>query len=116
MREKNLRISLLLDFYGELLGENKRRAVEMYYNEDLSLAEIADATGITRQGVRDCIEKAKAQLLFYEEKLGLAAKMSEINSILSAVTPKLEELKADLPKEQKSKIDEVIAAVGSINI
>ena len=62
-REKDLEIGLLLDFYGEMLSPEKREAVRLYYDEDLSLAEIAGDTDITRQGVRDRIEKAKVQLM-----------------------------------------------------
>lgn len=75
MFEKDLRISYLLDFYGDVLTERKKEVLDMYYNEDLSLAEIAEQIGISRQGVRDLIKKAEDELLFLEEKLGLAKKM-----------------------------------------
>ena len=75
MFEKNLNMGYLLDFYGELLSERKRSTMDMYYNEDFSLAEIAEQMGISRQGVRDIIKKSEEELVFYEEKLGLAAKM-----------------------------------------
>ena len=78
MFEKNLNIGYLLDFYGELLPERKRSAMEMYYNEDLSLAEVAEQMGISRQGVRDIIKKSEEELLFYEERLGLARKLSGV--------------------------------------
>lgn len=68
---KDHKISLLLDFYGNMLTEKQREAIELYYNEDLSLAEISEHTGITRQGVRDAIKRAEAQLLEYEERLAL---------------------------------------------
>ena len=55
MFEKDMRLALLLDYYGDLLGEHRRGIMEMYYCEDLSLAEIAENTGITRQGVHKCI-------------------------------------------------------------
>ena len=55
---KNLEISFLLDFYGDMLTDKQRDVVELYYNEDLSLAEIAAHSGITRQGVRDSIKRA----------------------------------------------------------
>ena len=55
---KDLRITFLLDFYGDMLTEKQREVVECYYNEDLSLAEIAEEKGITRQGVRDGIMNA----------------------------------------------------------
>ena len=53
---KNLDITLLLDFYGDLLTEKQRTFISYYYNDDLSLAEIAANEGITRQGVRDAIK------------------------------------------------------------
>ena len=59
---KNLEISFLLDFYGDMLTDKQRDVVELYYNEDLSLAEIAAHSGITRQGVRDSIKRAEGQL------------------------------------------------------
>ncbi len=72
MFEKNLEIGFLLDFYGDVLSERKRTVLDYYYNDDLSLAEIAEEIGISRQGVRELIKKAEDELLFYEEKLGLA--------------------------------------------
>ncbi|MGM9632023.1 MAG: YlxM family DNA-binding protein [Eubacteriales bacterium] len=80
MFEKNLRIAYLLDFYGDVLTERKKEVLDMYYNEDLSLSEIAEQIGISRQGVRDLIKKAEEELLFLEEKLGLAKKMSELKA------------------------------------
>ena len=78
MFEKNLNIGYLLDFYGVLLSERKRSVMEMYYNEDFSLAEVAEQIGISRQGVRDIIKKSEDELLFYEEKLGLAKKLQNV--------------------------------------
>lgn len=75
---KDLKITLLYDFYGQLLTEKQREAIELYYQEDLSLGEIALNTGVTRQGVRDNIKRAEAQLLELEEALGLAARFSEL--------------------------------------
>ena len=72
MFEKDMKISFLLDFYGEVLSERKRTVLDYYYNDDLSLAEIAEEIGISRQGVRDLIKKAEEELRFYEEKLGMA--------------------------------------------
>ena len=66
MFEKNLHIGYLLDFYGDMLPERKRSVMDMYYNEDLSLAEIAAEIGISRQGVRDIIKKSEDELNFYE--------------------------------------------------
>lgn len=77
MFEKNLEIGFLLDFYGDVLSERKRTVLDYYYNDDLSLAEIAEEIGISRQGVRELIKKAGAELLFYEEKLGLAKRFRD---------------------------------------
>lgn len=74
MFEKNLNIAYLLDFYGEVLGDRTRELLEMYYCDDMSLSEIAEAVGITRQGARGGIKKGEEELLFLEEKLGLAAR------------------------------------------
>lgn len=77
MFEKDLQISFLLDFYGEVLSERKRTVLDLYYNDDFSLAEIAEEIGISRQGVRELIKKAEEELRFYEEKLGLARRFRE---------------------------------------
>lgn len=72
MVAKNLEISYLLDFYGDVLTEKQRDVMEQYYNDDLSLAEIADNFGITRQGVRDAIKRGEHTILDLEEKVGFA--------------------------------------------
>ena len=77
MFEKDLNVSFLLDFYGDVLSERKRTVLEYYYNDDLSLAEIAQEIGISRQGVRELIKKAEEELHFYEEKLGLAKRFRD---------------------------------------
>lgn len=64
-------ISLLYDFYGELLQASQQRVIELYVNDDLSLSETADILGISRQGVRDSLSRAEKKLNEYESKLGL---------------------------------------------
>ena len=71
MFEKNLTLIMLFDIYGELLTETQKTMFDFYYNDDLSLAEIAQIIGISRQGVRDGIKKAEEELFFLEEKLHL---------------------------------------------
>ena len=83
---KDLSISYLLDFYGQMLTDKQREVTEFYNNDDLSLAEIADHCHITRQGVRDSIKRAEAQLREYEEKLGLARRFVEIQAGLDEIT------------------------------
>ncbi len=90
--QKNLRVALLLDFYGGLLTEKQHEVVDLYYNEDLSLAEISELAGITRQGVRDSIKRGEAQLFEMEDKLGLVARITA----LEAAFDEVEEISAKL--------------------
>lgn len=72
--EKSMEFSYLLDFYGEMLTDKQRTVMEQYYNEDLSLAEIADNLSISRQGVRDAIKHSEAILLQLEQAVGVATR------------------------------------------
>ena len=72
MADRTLRMTLLYDFYGDLLTDRQRELFDLYYNEDLSLAEIAQQYGISRQGVRANLVHAEKTLLQLEEKTGLA--------------------------------------------
>ncbi|MCL2446282.1 MAG: DNA-binding protein [Oscillospiraceae bacterium] len=68
---KDMKIAMLMDFYGEMLTDKQRDFLEYYYHEDLSLAEIAHNEGITRQGVRDAIKRAESALADMESRLEL---------------------------------------------
>ena len=72
--EARVELNYLLDFYGPLLTAHRREVLRLYCEEDLSLAEIAEQLGITRQGVSDAINKGRRQLSDYEQKLGLAGR------------------------------------------
>ncbi len=82
---KDLTLSQLLDIYGSLLSDKQRLLCELYYDEDLSLSEIAENEGITRQGVRDALKKAEQQLKTYEEKLSLLSKTRALRERVDAV-------------------------------
>lgn len=69
-----MELSRLYDFYGELLGEHKKKIFEDYVLNDLSLSEIADETGLSRQGVHDVVKRCSKKLREYEEKLCLVKK------------------------------------------
>ena len=69
MFEKNVQIGYLLDFYGDILSERKRAVMDDYYNNDLSLSEIASELGISRQGVRDVIVRAEAMMTELEDTM-----------------------------------------------
>ena len=100
MRSKDLTVSILLDAYGLLLTERQRELVDLYYNEDLSLAEISENLGITRQGVRDGIKKSEAFLRECEEKLGVCRKNMEREELVDSLSKRLEvEFHGEIPKD-----------------
>ena len=82
---KDLDVVLLADFYGEMLTENQRKFIEYYYSDDLSLSEIAQNEGITRQGVRDAVKRAESQLYDMEKKLGFAERTRKIKEALEII-------------------------------
>ena len=92
--------SLLLDFYGELLTEKQRRVCELHWNEDLSLAEIGQQDGLSRQGVWDVLRRAEAALREYEEKTGLVRRFLERREAIAAIR---EELAGMLPDDEHSR-------------
>jgi len=92
---KNLEMSILLDFYGSMLTDKQREVVEWYYNEDLSLSEIAEHTGITRQGVRDSIKRAESQLLDCEQRIGLRARFDKIQKAIDEISVQAVRLQED---------------------
>lgn len=102
---KELKFVLLLDCYGELLTEHQRNVMELYYCDDLSLSEIGEPMGITRQGVRALIKRTEGLLLNYEEKLGFAGRLGKMRSCFEA----LEESAAQInDAELSAKITEQI--------
>jgi predicted DNA-binding protein YlxM (UPF0122 family) len=90
---KNMEVAFLLDFYGEMLTEKQREVMDLYYNQDLSLAEIAEDDGITRQGVRDSIKRAETQLMEMEERLGLAKRFTSMQEGLAVIRQAVEEIR-----------------------
>ena len=109
------KISLLYDFYGGLLTEKQRQVMELYHEENLSLAEIAEEFGISRQGVHDTLKKAEHLLTEYEDKLGLVAKLMKsrhaiaeidriIDGIIDSLTASMEGKSLD--KNEYSKYNE----------
>lgn len=109
---KNLEVSVLLDFYGSALTEKQKDAIELYYNEDLSLAEIAEIEGITRQGVRDSIKRGEGIMFELEEKLGLAERFKRLQEGLEVI-----EQNAKVIEEYNNKFcfsREIAAAAGNI--
>ena len=108
---KDLHMSLLLDFYGEVLSERQKEAMELFYNGDLSLAEIAEITGITRQGVRDRIVKGEQIISELEEKLGLANRFGNVKKTVDYIVTRL----SALEKEQGAAVSDIIEAAKSLD-
>lgn len=88
----NVEITILLDFYGDMLTAKQRDFINLYYNDDLSLAEIAENEGITRQGVRDAIKRAEGQLYEMESGLGFVKKWNGIKTTLGDIINCAEEI------------------------
>ena len=89
---KNLAIADLLDLYGDMLTEKQKDVMELYYDQDLSLAEIAEHEEITRQGVRDSIKRGEAYLLELEEKLHFAEKFKRLMEVTDEITARCNEI------------------------
>lgn len=113
MFEKNLKLVVLFDTYGALLTEDQQNMFDLYYNEDLSLAEIAQHTGLSRQGVRYAIKHAEEALHTYEEKLGFAQKISRIAENIASAEEILQSLKVKHPNES-IEFDQLLSLVSSV--
>lgn len=94
---KNLDYALLLEVYGSMLTEKQQSVMELYYWEDLSLGEISQDLGVTRQAVRDGIKRSEQILNGFEEKLGLAEKIMKCKEIYSEIS----DVAAALSKEHE---------------
>lgn len=104
MFEKNMRIAYLLDFYEDLLDPHIRSVMRAYYDDDLSLSEVAEVEGISRQGVRHLIKKGEESLEFFESNLALAKRHEE----LSECAERLEKLCSLLDERQLAEEAEEI--------
>jgi len=92
VKNQTYRMTMLYDFYGELLTERQREFFDLYYNEDLSLSEIAENTGISRQGVRDVIVRAEGVMQEVEDKTGLIRRFMAMKDNLDKIQRSAEEL------------------------
>jgi predicted DNA-binding protein YlxM (UPF0122 family) len=86
MFEKNMKIAYLIDFYEDLLDAHVSSVMRAYYDDDLSLAEIAEGEGISRQGVRHIIKKGEEEILFLDSKLALAKRHEELLSVCASLS------------------------------
>ncbi len=104
--QNRLEVSLLLDLYRNLLTAKQRNIMEMYYDENFSLAEIADINGSSRQAIFDLIKRSEQQLSKYEEKLRIMEKMRSLEAKKTILMEKLETNNA-LTKDIKTLIESI---------
>jgi predicted DNA-binding protein YlxM (UPF0122 family) len=104
---KNVEIGLLNDYYGGLLTEYQTRILSSYYDEDLSLKEIADEEGVSRQAVQDVIKRSSEKLIEYEDKLGLVEK-------ISSIVDKIEQILVSVDTETANKLNEILSEIKEI--
>lgn len=109
---KDLQFIMLLDCYGEFLTERQRQVTELYYGEDLSLGEISEIAGVTRQAVRDSVKRSEEILLDMEEKLRFAERLSTLrekfSEIASAVQLAAEETENPHVKEKCITVEAMV--------
>lgn len=92
MKNQTYRMTMLYDFYGELLTDRQREFFDYYYNNDLSLSEIAENAGISRQGVRDVIVRAEGVMQEIEDKTGLIRRFEQLRAQADGMAAAAEEL------------------------
>jgi len=85
MKSNAVEMCLLYDFYGDMLTDKQKEIFDLYYNDDLSLSEIAEITGITRQGVRDSVVRSEASMKLMEEKTGLIDRFNKTRETMNQV-------------------------------
>ncbi len=103
--DKIIQNRLFYDFYGELLTKHQQEVLDLYYDEDLSLAEIADRLKLSRQGVYDIIKRSNQALKNYEKTLGLVSNEIKRRDRLNSINGKIKRvLKSDKLNEESKKI------------
>lgn len=110
MASKDYGVSLLLDFYAELLSASQRECLDLYYNEDLSLSEISENLGMSRQGALNNIKKGESILHDFEDKLCLTKRFTESQSALKELCEMLDELSNGYP-QCKAQLDRIKAKI-----
>jgi predicted DNA-binding protein YlxM (UPF0122 family) len=105
---------MLYDFYGELLTDRQKEFFDLYYNEDLSLSEIAENAGISRQGVRDVIVRAEGQMQEIEDKTGLIRRFEQMRGHLDAIRSAVGEIKTiNYRQYEDARLTELADKIGS---
>lgn len=105
--EKNVKISMLNEIYGKLLTQKQNEILDDYYNQDLSLSEIAENNQITRQAVRDILQKAEKKLNEYEQKLMLLKKEEEKEKKIKKIVEELTKQKEKSDPKTKNLLETI---------
>lgn len=92
MLEETIEISMLYDFYGQLLTAKQQEILKFYHEDNYSLSEIAEELGISRQGVHDAVKKAEKSLHEYERKLGLVNKFVATEEAIAAIDSQIDQM------------------------
>lgn len=116
MKSQAYRMALLFDFYGDVLTERQKEFYDLYYNEDLSLSEIAENNGITRQGVRDVIVRAEAILSDLEDKTGLIRRFHAMRKQLQQVQVHAEEILTLNRKYDDPELERLAQEILSVSV
>ena len=103
MKNQAYRMAMLFDFYGDLLTDRQKEFYDLYYNEDLSLAEIAENYGISRQGVRDVIVRAEAAMTEIEDKTHLIRRFYQMQKELTVIEEAAQRLRAAANEDKLSE-------------
>lgn len=102
--EKHVEASILLQIYGKLLTDKQQKVLSYYYNDDLSLTEIAENEGITRQAARDIIKKGENKLFEYEKALHIMKKTQDNEQTIQSVLNKLSKIEDTSSDKKITKI------------
>ena len=112
VKNQTFRMTMLFDFYGELLTERQKEFYQLYYDEDLSLAEIAENYGISRQGVRDVIVRAEAYMTEIEDKTGLVKRFMQLTPHVEAIERSVAEIRQmNIRLFEDKRLSELCAAI-----
>ena len=114
MEDERYYNSVLLDFYGALLTPKQRECFDLHYNEDLSLSEIAEQCGISRQGVWENIRRAEAAMREIEEKTGLIRKFSEFSGGIGHACETLEQLTPTIEGQARQLALEALSELSAL--
>jgi len=115
VKNQAYRMALLYDFYGDTLTDRQKEFYDLYYNEDLSLSEIAENYGISRQGVRDVIVRAEAALTELEDKTGIIRRFHVMQDQLKGIQADVEAIsKRNAQLYQDNEIEALTDSIGSV--